>query len=54
MSGKKIFGLRLPEDVREWLRASAEHNMRSQNAEITVILREKMQTSETANEGIAK
>lgn len=54
MTDKKIFGLRLPDDVREWLKASAEHNMRSQNAEITVILREKMQRSETANHGIAK
>ncbi|TDX88472.1 Arc-like DNA binding dprotein [Neorhizobium sp. R1-B] len=54
MTDKKIFGLRLPDDVRRWLKASAEQNMRSQNAEITVILREKMQRSAAIENGGAK
>lgn len=43
MTNTKPFGLRLPDDIRQWLKAFAEQNMRSQNAEIAIILREKME-----------
>jgi hypothetical protein len=36
------FGLRMPDDVKEWVAHQARENMRSQNAEIVMALKEKM------------
>lgn len=36
------FGLRMPEEVKEWVARQAKANMRSQNSEIVVALKEKM------------
>ncbi|MGP9819180.1 Arc family DNA-binding protein [Salinarimonas sp. NSM] len=38
--------VRLPKDVMDWLRQSAEQNLRSMNAEVVIVLRERM-TAET-------
>lgn len=35
--------IRLPDDVKSWLEAQAQKNLRSQNAEIVLAVREKMQ-----------
>ena len=45
------FRLRIPNDVKSWVRANAEKNMRSLTAEIVFTLREKMATA--AGEGFA-
>lgn len=37
------FGLRMPSDVREWIRQTAEQNDRSQNYEIVRAIRERME-----------
>lgn len=39
------FGLRMPDDVKEWVARQARENMRSQNAEIVMALKEKMDRS---------
>lgn len=39
---KPPFGLRMPEDVKAWVARQAQENMRSQNAEIVMALKEKM------------
>ncbi len=36
--------IRLPDDVKAWLAEQAEKNLRSQNAEIILAVREKMQS----------
>ena len=43
MRDVKLFGLRLPPDVRDWLKEAAQKNLRSQNAEVVLILRERME-----------
>lgn len=43
------FRLRIPEDVKQWIKVSAERNMRSMTAEINFALRERMQA--VAGEG---
>lgn len=35
------FGLRMPKDLRDWVRERARRNDRSMNGEIIAILREK-------------
>ncbi|WP_323012889.1 Arc family DNA-binding protein [Devosia sp.] len=37
------FRLRIPNDVKRWVKASAEQNMRSITAEIIFTLKEKME-----------
>lgn len=37
------FGLRMPSDIKKWVEQKASQNMRSQNAEIIVVLKEKME-----------
>lgn len=44
MTKKLQFKLMLPEDVKAWLAARAERNLRSQGAEIVACLRERMAT----------
>lgn len=36
------FGLRMPSDVRKWVKQTAERNDRSQNYEIVRAIRERM------------
>ncbi|NRP19896.1 hypothetical protein LPJGGPFB_03154 [Ensifer adhaerens] len=36
------FGLRMPAEVRAWVEAEAQQNLRSMNAEILLALKEKM------------
>lgn len=36
------FGLRMPDDIKAWVASQATVNMRSQNAEIVMALKEKM------------
>lgn len=38
--------IRLPEDVKRWVEDRASQNLRSQNAEIVVALREQMKKAE--------
>lgn len=40
---KPPFGLRMPDDVKDWVARQAKANMRSQNSEIIVALKEKME-----------
>ncbi|WP_244512674.1 Arc family DNA-binding protein [Ensifer sp. LC163] len=40
---KPPFGLRMPDDVKDWVERQAKANMRSQNSEIVVALKEKME-----------
>lgn len=47
------FGLRMPEDVKQWIEAQATKNMRSQNAEIVFILREAMKAEKEKGEATA-
>lgn len=37
--------IRLPVDVKEWLKKEASRNMRTQNAELVMAIREKMATA---------
>lgn len=37
--------IRLPEDVKDWIEAEAARNMRTQNAEVVIAIREKMATA---------
>ncbi|MEN6631787.1 MAG: Arc family DNA-binding protein [Candidatus Polarisedimenticolia bacterium] len=45
------FRLRLPDDVKEWVRRNAERNMRSMTAEINFALRERMEAATGAKFG---
>lgn len=45
------FRLRIPDDVREWVRGSAEKNLRSMTAEIVFALRERMEAATGAKFG---
>lgn len=45
------FRLRIPGDIKKWVRARSVNNMRSMTAEIIFILREKM--SAATGEGLA-
>lgn len=40
--------IRLPHDVKAWLKEQAKKNIRTQSAEITIALREKMEAEEAA------
>ncbi|WP_210338995.1 Arc family DNA-binding protein [Ensifer sp. ENS04] len=40
---KPPFGLRMPDEVKNWVALQAKANMRSQNSEIVVALKEKME-----------
>lgn len=51
MNKIKPFGLRLPDEIKDWLKLSAERNMRSQNAEIVLALKEKMARDANAHLG---
>ena len=44
------FKLRIPADVKDWLEAQAEKNLRTQGNEIVVALREKMAAEKAAQE----
>lgn len=48
MSDKRTgpMSVRLPDDIKEWLKKKSKSNDRSTNAEITRILREKKQEEE--------
>lgn len=35
--------IRVPEDVKAWIEAEAERNLRTQNAEIVIAIRQQMQ-----------
>jgi hypothetical protein len=40
--------IRLPRDIKDWLAEEAKKNLRTQSAEVTVLLREKMAAQEGA------
>lgn len=42
------FRLRMPEDIKDWIRVRAKANMRSMTAEIIFILNEKMENEKSA------
>lgn len=42
MRKHKIFGLRIPSEMREFIREQAEENGRSQNKQIEMWIKEKM------------
>ena len=42
MGNKKQFKLNMPDEIKCWLADQAEMNMRSQNAEVILALKEKM------------
>lgn len=43
----KPFGLRMPDDVKEWLTVRAKRSKRSMNSELLVLLEEAKQADET-------
>lgn len=43
--------IRLPEDVKDWIEAQAEVNLRTQNAEIVMAIREQMKREIPAQAG---
>lgn len=43
------FKLRIPPDIKRWVAAQAERNLRSQGAEIIMALREKMEAEHAEN-----
>jgi len=43
MSDRKPMQLRLPRDVKDWIRAQAEQNGSSQNSEIIRAVRDRME-----------
>jgi len=47
------FGVRMPDDVKQWVEEQAAKNMRSQNAEIVFILREAMRAEKEKEKGEA-
>ncbi len=40
--------IRVPDDMKEWLKEQARENLRSQNAEIVLAVREKMRRTKNA------
>jgi plasmid stability protein len=52
-SKKSPFGLRLPDEVRNWLTARAKGNERSMNSEIVAILRHLMKAEGNVGLGTA-
>jgi plasmid stability protein len=47
MAEVKQFKLNLPADVKDWLKAEAAKNLRSQGSEIVACLRKRMERTET-------
>lgn len=47
---KRQFKMMLPADVKAWIAAQAEKNLRSQSQEIILALREKMAAEEATAE----
>ncbi len=45
---QKQFKLMVPKDVKDWLAAQAQKNMRSQSSEVIIALREKMAAQDDA------
>jgi len=45
------FGLRMPPEVKKWVADQAERNMRSQNAEVVLALKEKMERHQNEKSG---
>lgn len=45
------FRLRLPHDLREWLKQEADRNLRSMTSEIILALRERAGKAKTAPDG---
>jgi hypothetical protein len=37
--------VRLPKEIKEWLAESARKNLRTQNSELVVVLRERMEAT---------
>ena len=51
MPDVKQFKVLLPTDVKRWLAIQAATNLRSQNSEVVLALREKMQRLENEKSG---
>lgn len=43
--------VRLPQPIKDWLKKTAEENMRTQNAELVLALKEKMKRTENEKSG---
>lgn len=43
--------IRIPEDVKAWIEAEAEKNLRTQNAEIVIAIRKQMTSEAPAPAG---
>lgn len=50
MTDRKPLQLRLPTDLKTWLKAEAEKNGASQNSEIVRAIRERMDRTTVANQ----
>jgi hypothetical protein len=49
MKSQAQLRIRLPQEIKDWLESEAARNLRTMNAELVVLLREKMAASTTAD-----